>query len=47
MSKEDMGEENVRTFDAELSQILSNFVDADGFLSFQLETRVTWGRPLT
>ena len=46
MSKEDMGEENVRNFDAKLSQILSNFVDTDGFLSFQLETRVTWGRPL-
>jgi ubiquinone/menaquinone biosynthesis C-methylase UbiE len=46
LSKEDMGEENVRTFDAELSQILSNFVDADGFLSFQLETRITWVRPL-
>jgi len=46
MSKEDMGEENVRTFDAELSQILSDFVDTNGFLSFQLETKVTWGKPL-
>ena len=46
MSKEDMGESNVSAFDTELSQILSNFVDVDGFLSFQLETRVTWGRPL-
>ena len=46
LCKEDMGEENVRTFDAELSQILSNFVDVDGFLNFQLETMVIWGRPL-
>ena len=47
LSKEDMGEENVRTFDVELSQILSNFVDTNGYLSFQLETRVSWGKPLT
>lgn len=46
LSKEDMGKKNVRTFDAELSQILCDFVDTDGFLSFQLETRVTWGKPL-
>ncbi len=46
LSKEDMGEENVRTFDAELSKILSKYVNSDGHLSFQLETRVTWGRPL-
>ena len=47
MSKEHMGEENVRTFDAELSHVLSDFVDDKGFLTFQLEARVTWGRPLT
>lgn len=46
MSKEHMGSENVRVFDAELSDILSDFVDDEGFLSFQLETRVSWGKPL-
>ena len=45
MSKEHMGEENVRAFDTELSDILSDFVDDEGFLTFQLGTRVTWGRP--
>ena len=47
MSKEHMGAENVRAFDTELLHILSNFADDDGHLSFQLETRVTWGKPLT
>jgi len=47
MSKEHMGEENVKAFDTELSHVLSDFVDNEGFLSFQLEARVTWGRPLT
>lgn len=47
LSKEDMGEENVSTFDAELSDILSGFADDKGFLNFQLETRVSWGKPLT
>ena len=46
MSKEHMGAENVKAFDAELSHILSDFVDDEGFLSFQLEARVTWGKPL-
>ena len=46
MSKEHMGAENVRAFDAELSDILSDFADDEGFLSFQLETRVSWGKPL-
>ena len=46
MSKEHMGKENVRDFDTELSHILSEFVDDEGFLSFQLEARVTWGKPL-
>ena len=47
MSKEHMGAENVRVFDAELSHILSDFADDDGHLSFPLEARVTWGSPLT
>lgn len=47
MSKEHMGAENVSTFDAELSHVLSDFVDDKGFLTFQLEARVTWGSPLT
>ena len=47
MSKEHMGSENVRAFDAELLHILSDFANDDGHLSFQLEARVTWGRPLT
>ena len=46
MSKEHMGAENVRAFDAELSHILSSFANDDGHLSFQLEARVTWGKPL-
>ena len=47
MSKEHIGEENVKAFDTELSHVLSDFVDDEGFLTFQLEARVTWGRPLT
>ena len=47
MSKEHMGAENVRAFDAELSHILSDFANDDGHLSFQLEARITWGKPLT
>ncbi len=46
MSKEHMGAENVRAFDTELSHILSDFADDRGLLSFQLEARVTWGKPL-
>lgn len=46
MSKEHMGAENVKAFDAELSHILSDYIDDKGFLSFQLEARVTWGKPL-
>jgi len=45
MSKEHMGGKNVRAFDAELSHVLSDFVD-DGLLTFQLEARITWGKPL-
>ena len=47
MSKEHMGEENVKAFDTELSHVLSDFVDDQGLLTFQLEARVTWGKPLT
>ncbi|MXV73581.1 methyltransferase domain-containing protein [Candidatus Poribacteria bacterium] len=47
MSKEHMGTENVKAFDTELSHVLSDFVDDNGHLSFQLEARVTWGKPLT
>ena len=46
MSQEHMGAENVRAFDAELSNVLSDCVDDDGLLTFQLEARVTWGKPL-
>ena len=46
LSKEHMGEENVRAFDTELSHILLDFADDKGFLSFQIGTRVTWGKPL-
>ena len=46
MSKEHMGTENVKAFDSELSHVLSDFVDDAGRLSFQLEARVTWGKPL-
>ncbi len=46
MSKEHMGAENVRAFDTELSHVLSDFVDDAGLLTFQLEARVTWGKPL-
>ena len=46
MSKEHMGERNVRAFDAELSHILSAFADDKGVISFRLQTRVAYGRPL-
>ena len=46
LSKEHMGEENVKAFDAELSDILSDYVNDEGLLSFQLEARVTCGKPL-
>ena len=46
MSREHMGDENVRAFDAELSRILADFADDEGTLHFQLQTRVAWGRPL-
>ena len=46
MTREHMGESIVRAFDAELSRILADFVDDEGVLHFQLQTRVVWGRPL-
>ena len=46
LSTEHMGEENVRAFDTELSHILLDFADDKGFLSFQIGTRATWGKPL-
>ncbi len=46
LSKEHMGEDNVRAFDAELTDILSGFADDDGAISFHIATRVTWGKPL-
>ena len=30
----------------ELSSILSDFANDEGILSFQLQTRVVWGKPL-
>ena len=46
MSREHMGDKNVRAFDAELSRILADFADDAGILHFQLRTRVVWGRPI-
>ena len=46
MSREHMGAENAKAFDTELSHVLSDFVDDEGFLSFQLEARISWGKPL-
>ena len=46
MSREHMGDSNVRAFDTELSRLLADFADDEGSLHFQLQTRVVWGRPL-
>ena len=46
MSVEHMGRENAAVFDAELTNILSDYADEAGMLSFDLQTRVSWGRPL-
>ena len=46
MTREYMGDDNVRTFDAELTRILTDFADDEGVIQFQLQTRVVWGRPL-
>ena len=45
LSKEHMGKDNVRAFDAQLTDVLSDFTD-DGVISFHIATRVTWGKPL-
>lgn len=47
LSKEDMGEKKVREFDTKLAEILSPHIDDNGFLTYKLETRVSWGIPLT
>ena len=46
LSKEHMGEDNVKAFDAELTDVLSDFAYDQGIISFQIATRVTWGKPL-
>ena len=46
MSVEHMGVENAAVFDAELTSILRDYADEAGMLSFDLQTRVSWGRPL-
>ncbi len=46
MSREHMGDRNVRAFDAELTRILADYADDNGALHFKLQARVVWGRPL-
>ena len=46
MSVEHMGEANAAAFDARLSDILFEYAGERGILSFDLQTRVTCGRPL-
>ena len=46
LSKEHMGEDNVRAFDAELTHVLSDFSDDERVISFQIATRVAWGKPI-
>ena len=46
MSVKHMGEDNAGAFDAELSSILFEYADEGGILSFDLQTRISWGRPL-
>lgn len=47
LSKEDMGEKNVREFDTKLADILSPYTDDNGILTYKLGTRISWGIPLT
>ena len=47
LSKEQMGAENVKAFDTELTHVLSGFADGEGVIRFNVSTRVTWGKPLT
>lgn len=46
LSKEEMGDENVKAFDTELTHVLSDFADSEGVIGFNVSTRVTWGKPL-
>ncbi len=46
MAKEHMGQKNVKAFDTELSAILSDFVDNKGHLTYELEARIIWGKPM-
>ena len=46
LSKEQMGAENVKAFDTELTHVLSDFADGEGVIRFNVSTRVTWGKPL-
>ncbi len=46
LSKEQMGDENVKAFDTELTDVLADFAYDQGIISFQIATRVTWGKPL-
>ncbi len=46
LSKEQMGDENVKEFDTELTHVLSDFADREGVVRFNVSTRVTWGKPL-
>ena len=45
LSVEHMGADNAAAFDARLSSILLEYADEAGILSFDLQTRVSWGRP--
>lgn len=46
LSKEQMGDKNVKAFDTELTRALSDFADGEGVIRFNVSTRVTWGKPL-
>ena len=46
LSKEQMGDENVKAFDTELTHVLSDFANVEGIIGFNVSTRVTWGKPL-
>lgn len=46
LSKEQMGDENVKAFDTELTHVLSDFADGERVIRFNVSTRVTWGKPL-
>jgi SAM-dependent methyltransferase len=44
-SQEHLGEELTREFDLEMSELLSRY-STGGILSYQVRTRIDWGRPL-